>query len=152
MIEFVLSRVWMVIAGLAMIAVVLAAFNGLDQGVRDGADIEGAKALVGVIEEMSTVHGPAELRVQVDELLMGKGTFLEVRPGSVWVHGPDHARAVTCPTAIVLIDGGDVTDKLVLRSGDLVAVRTDGSEVQLEKVFTTSLTASVNLAHSSSVL
>ena len=71
MIEFVLSRAWMVIAGLAMTAVVLAAFNGLDKGVHDGVNLEAAEALTGVIEEMGTVRGSAEIRIPVDDLYNG---------------------------------------------------------------------------------
>jgi hypothetical protein len=132
--------------------VVLAAFNGLDKGVHDGVNLEAAEALTGVIEEMGTVRGSAEIRIPVDDLIIGTGTVLEVRPGSVWVRGPDQARAVNSPTVVVLIDGGNPTDRLTLRPGDTVAVRTDGREVQVEKVSATSLTASTNLRHSSGVL
>jgi RsiW-degrading membrane proteinase PrsW (M82 family) len=57
MIEFVMSRVWMVIVGLAMAAVILAAFGGLNENIADSRSMAGAEAIAGIIDDLEDEEG-----------------------------------------------------------------------------------------------
>ena len=134
--EFVLSRVWMVIAGLAITVVLLAAFAGLDRDISDQEGQEGARTLARMIDALEDEGGSAEMRIEVDEVIAGQGTTLIVRPGSIWVEDGRTSEAVACSGSIVLLDDGHRVDSLQLTRGDVVVIRSSAGQVQLEKVST----------------
>jgi len=134
MMEFVLSRVWMVIAGLAITAVLLAVFAGLDHSISDQEGQAGARTLARMIDALEDEGGSAEMRVEVDELITGQGTSLVVRPGSIWIEDGRTSEAVACSGSIVLFDDGHRVDSLQLARGDVVIIRSSAGQVQLEKV------------------
>ncbi|MBI0584678.1 MAG: hypothetical protein ISF22_10700 [Methanomassiliicoccus sp.] len=153
MIEFVMSRVWMVIAGVAVMAVIVASFAGLDRNVQREVEMEGAETLAAVMNELAAWEGQGETRVEVDGLLIEREATIMICPGSIWVNGPSSSRAVGCATDLILVDGGRQVDSLELAHGDHVVIRTAGDGiVQLEKVSATARTAETNLSHSSAVL
>lgn len=136
MIEFVMSRVWMVIVGLAMAAVILAAFGGLNENIADSRSMAGAEAIAGIIDDLEDEEGSVELRIEIDEMIADRGTVLIIHPGSIWVQDEAGRRAVACSSDIVLLDGGQRVDELRLLSGDVVVIRASAGEIQLEKVST----------------
>jgi hypothetical protein len=151
MIEFILSRVWMIMAGIAVMVVIVAAFDGLQDHMTQEAFTDGAEVLSEMIDAMEQ-EGQGEVRVEMDALLSSSGTTMEVRPGSIWMHNGDQTRAVECPS-IQLVDRGVHVPSITLTRGDAVIIRsTNGGPVQVEKVSATALTPSTNLMHSSTVL
>ncbi len=156
MIEFVMSRVWLVIAGLAMAAAVLVAFTGLDDGTRDKAAMDGANALADLIEDLRVKGQIGEVRVDGRDVIFDDGHSLRVCNGSIWVQSGQEEHAVAGPRDLVLVEEGRAVDSLTIRPGDQLVLRSFmiGGKigVQLEKVDATSLTASTNSLHSSSVL
>lgn len=156
MIEFVMSRVWLVIAGLAMAGVVLVAFTGLDDGTRDRAAVDGANALADLTEELRTNGQVGEVRVDGRDVIFDDDYSLRVCNGSIWVQSGQKEHAVAGPRDLVLVEGNRTVDSLTIRRSDQLVVRsfmTGGKlGIQLEKLDATSLTASMNSLHSSSVL
>jgi hypothetical protein len=156
MIEFVMSRVWLVIAGLAMAAAVLVAFTGLDDGTRDRAAVDGANALADLIGDLRTNGQTGEVRIDGRDVIFANGYSLRVCNGSIWVQNGQTERAVVGPGDLVLVEGSHIVDTMTIRPLDQLVVRSflSGGKmgVQLEKVDATSLTASTNSLHSSSVL
>ena len=75
MMEFVLSRVWMVIAGLAVMAAILASFAGLNGSVERGMDREGVSALSSMVSDLQRSGATADLKVAMRDLLGGHGSF-----------------------------------------------------------------------------
>jgi succinylglutamate desuccinylase len=136
MMEFVLSRVWMVIAGLAVMAVLLAAFTGLNQGMEERSDIEGAYSLAGIIDRLEEEEGSVVMEVDLDRTIADTETYFVLCPGSIWVHSGGSAHAVTSSGKIVLFDNGVMVDSLRLEKGDRIVIRSSSGEVQVEKVST----------------
>lgn len=134
MMEFVMSRVWMVIAGLAITAVLLTVFAGLDRSITEQEGQEGARTLARMIDALEDEGGSAEMRLEIDEVIAGQGTTLVVRPGSLWVEDGRTSEAVACSSSIVLLDDGHRVDSLQLARGDVIVIRSSAGQVQLEKV------------------
>jgi len=134
-IEFVMSRVWMVVAGLAVAAVIMAAFGGLNDGIAEHRSMAGAGSIADLIEELEAEAGAAEMRVTMDGMI-ADGETIVIHPGSIWVQGDGRSRAVACSSNIILFDNGRTVDELRLASGDVIVVRASSGTVQLEKVST----------------
>ena len=136
MIEFVMSRVWMVVAGLAVAAAVLVAFGGLNDSITEHRSTAGAGSIADLIDELEAEDGAAEMRVAVDRMIADRGTALVIYPGSIWVQSDGQSRAVACSSNIALLDNGQRVDELRLGSGDVIVIRASSGTVQLEKVST----------------
>jgi hypothetical protein len=156
MIEFVMSRVWLVIAGLAVAGVVVLSFTGLDDGARDKVAVDGANTLGGLIEELQNNGQTGEVRVDGQDILFDDDHTLRVCNGSIWVQSGSREHAIDGPRDLVLVEGHRDVDGLTIQRSDQIILRSfmvNGQiVVQLEKVDATSLTASTNSLHSSSVL
>ena len=136
MMEFVLSRVWMVVAGLAVMAVLLAAFAGLNQGIEDRSEIEGAESLAGMIDRLEGEEGSVAIMVDLDRTITDPETCFVLNPGSIWVHGGGSAHAVAVSEDVILFDNGSKVDSLRLEKDDHIVIRSTSGEVQVEKVST----------------
>ena len=136
MIEFVMSRVWMVIAGLAVAVVILAAFGGLNDSIAQSRNMTGAESIAEVIAELEAGDGTAEMSITIDRMIADKGDVILIHPGSIWVLGGGKGRAVACSPDIALLDNGQRVDELRLGCGDVIIIRAFSGQVQLEKVST----------------
>jgi len=156
MLEFITSRVWMIIAGLVLAGAIMGAFNGLDRQTVDQAALDRASSLGDVIEEMRWTGQTGEVRIDARTLLVDKSHSLVVNDGSIWVRSGGRSTAVDGPSGLVLLDDGTDVKELIVTWSDTVilSARAPGGTivVQVEKVDATSFTASTNLLHSSSVL
>lgn len=157
MMELVMSRVWMVIAGLVLAGVVLSSFGALDDRTREAAELEGARALASTVEALGSNGQEGALTIIVDDILPDGHRSLTIYEGSIWIGAGPSAMAVTIPHGAVLMADEERVESLTLMAGDLLIARSyldpDGNRaVQLEKVSATNFTASTNLLHSFSVL
>lgn len=157
MMELVMSRVWMVIAGTVLAGVVMAAFSGLDERTENAVTMEGASTLARTIISLSSGEHEGVVVIEADDILPAGHRHLTICDGSIWIVEGPSARAVVIPLGTILLDGEARTDRLMVVAGDVLIIRsctsTEGSRtVQLEKVSATNLTASTNLLHSSAVL
>lgn len=154
--ELIMSRVWLVIAGVMVTGAVLFSFGALDDHSRDAAEMEGAESLARSIGHLSSDVSEGTLVFEAKDLLPPNGDPLRVYNGSIWVGEGTSARAVDIGSPIALISDGERVDHLIVHSDDLLIIRStgalEGREVQLEKVSATNLTVSTNFLHSSSVL
>jgi hypothetical protein len=123
MIEFVMSRVWLIIAGLAVVAVVLATFAGLDAGTRDRGAADGANALADLMEGLRTSGQVGEVQVDGRDLLFDDGHSLRVCNGSIWVKAGSKERAVEGPQDILLVEGNRCVDVLTIQRSDRLILR-----------------------------
>lgn len=136
MMEFVLSRVWMVMVGLAFMAVIVAAFAGLDQRMMERSDAEGAEALAGIIRDMGHEEGYVEMEIDLHRTIASPETELTICPGSIWIQKEGIGRAVACSSDIDLFDNGKRVDSLHVARDDRLVIRSSSGQVQLEKVST----------------
>jgi len=156
MMELIMSRVWLVIAGLMMTGAVLYSFGVLDDNERNASEMVGAEALASSIEALSTSVHEGMVMFEAKDLLPNGGDPLRVYNGSIWVGDGATAQAVNMAAPVVLFSDGDRVSDIIVHSDDVLILRSIGAlserEVQLEKVSATNLMVSTNLLHSSSVL
>ncbi|KQM11290.1 hypothetical protein AOA80_09020 [Methanomassiliicoccales archaeon RumEn M1] len=155
MMEFFLSKLWMIIAGLAVMGAILASFGALDdRTVEEGLMAEMASTS-NILEEMNGCPVGTMVRIVPD---LPSEAVLRIGNGSLWLvrGGPDimveiHSEVVAMEGGLVVpyveaAPGGAFIASRAEQNGTLVTV------VQLEKTELSSLTASTNLRASSSVL
>lgn len=130
MMEFVLSRVWMVIAGLAVMAAILASFAGLNGSVERGMDREGASALSSMVSDLQRSGATADLKVEMRDLLGGHGSF------SIKRWGIDAGGSAAFHNMVALIEGGREVEAMEVGPSDALMLRSVRGEVQLEKIST----------------
>lgn len=130
MMEFVLSRVWMVIAGLAVMAAILASFAGLNGSVERGMDREGASALSSMVSDLQRSGATADLKVEMRDLLGGHGSF------SIKRWGIDAGGSAAFHNMVTLIEGGREVEAMEVGPSDALMLRSVRGEVQLEKIST----------------
>ncbi len=156
MMELIMSRFWLVIAGMMVTGALLFSFGALDDRSRDAAEMEGAESLARSIEALSSDVCEGTLMLEAKDLLPASGDPLRVYDGSIWIGEGASARAVDIGSSIVLISDGDQVDHLIIYSDDVLSIRSCGPlevrVVQLEKVSATNLMVSTNFLHSSFVL
>ncbi len=156
MMELIMSRVWLVIAGLMVTGAVLYSFGALDDRGRSASEMEGAKSLARSIEVLRTDVCEGTLVFEAKDLLPAGGDALRVFNGSIWIGEGRTARAIDMSSPVVLISDGVRVDQLIIHEGDSLTVRSFGTleerKVQLEKVSAMNLTVSTNFLHSSFVL
>jgi hypothetical protein len=133
MIEFVLSRVWMVMAGLSVMVVVLAAFGGLDRSVERDADLAGASSLSAAVSDLQREGSTGELRVELNGVMSGEASYTIYRWG-IEVRGAGHGDEFL--DMVTLLDGAPV-DRLEVGPSDVLVIRAWSGQVQVEKVSTT---------------
>lgn len=156
MMELIMSRVWLVIAGMMMTGAVLYSFGALNDNDRYASEMEGAEALARSIESLGTSVPEGTVVFEAKDLLPAGGGPLRVYNGSIWIGERATARAVDLPTPVVLISDGARVDHLIVDGGDVLIIRSIGTleerVVQLEKVSAMNLMVSTNVLHSSFVL
>jgi hypothetical protein len=130
MMEFVLSRVWAIIAGLVVMAAIMTSFAGLNGSIERGMDHEGASALSSMVSDLQRSGATADLKVEMREMMRGHGPWTFERWG---VHA---GGAVTFHDLVTLIEGGREVGTMEVGPGDALMVRSVSGEVQLEKIST----------------
>jgi hypothetical protein len=133
MMEFVLSRAWMVIAGLAVTAVILAAFSGLNGSVEREADLEGASALSEMISELQSKEDSLELRIDLGRIMLDQESTYLVREWGIELVENGYSRVAGTYNQISLIEDGRPVDCLHVGSKDILMIRSSSGEVQVEK-------------------
>ena len=155
MMEFLLSKLWLVIAGLALMAVVLASFGSLDDRMAEGDLSRAMAATSNVLSEMETCPLGTTVRLTPE---MPSGSTMRIGNGTLWLVRDGNDLMLSCPAQVVAIENGRVVSFIEASPGmSITATRAavDGTivtVVQLEKTELSSSTASTNLLVSSSVL
>ena len=162
MMEFVLSKLSLVVLGI----VIVASFSGMFGGLDERTELRSARDCVShvaeVFEKIASSNEEVECRLVMSELLPSKDCRLEVAEGSLWLIWRD----LRCPAEVsqefVLLDeiNGSATqvEKLSCGYGDELIIESrpvgDGRalSVHMENVSTSTLTAFTNLSHSDIVL
>jgi hypothetical protein len=156
MMDLIMSRVWLVIAGLMVTAAVLYSFGAMDDRSRNASEMEGAESLASSIEALSKDVYEGTLTFEAKDLLPAGGEPLRVFNGSIWIGEGTTARAVDISSPLVLISDGVRVDHLIVHGGDVLTIRSIGTpeerEVHLEKVSAMNLMVSTNFRQSSFVL
>jgi hypothetical protein len=154
MMEFVLSKVWLFIGGLTLLAVVLASFGSLNSNLQEDRDVEAAEGFSDVVQKMASAPG-CRMSFSGDEVVP-EGARFTFQAGAIIAERGGHQRIVPVPIDVELIEGGRPVESLAIGRADVILLRSvegpEGTIVQLEKVDATALTASTNLLLSSSVL
>lgn len=157
MLEFFLSKMWLFLAGFALIGAVTSAFTQLNGDMVREDMTEVVADLSEAIEGVNGSPRGTTLTVRMDSLL-GPDRTAVVTNGSVWVEWSRGRVAAECSAEVVLLDGEATVDRLAIGLRDRLILTKSVVEgrsvtvVQLEKVETISLTTSTSLLASSSVL
>lgn len=155
MTEFLLSKLWMVIAGLAVMAAVMASFGSLDDRTAENGLKAEMASTSNILEELSSCPVGTTVRIAPD---IPADSVLRVGNGSLWLvrDGPDLLMPIR--SEVIAMEGGVAVPYIEARPGDLFSatrMEINGARstvVQLEKTELSSFTASTNLRASSSVL
>lgn len=154
MLEFLLSKLWMFIAGTAAIAVVLAAFGGLNGSLAEEGTRSAVEDVSGTLAELGSCPVGTTVRLAPD---LAPGTVIRVGSGAVWLVRDGGDLMVTGPTVVPRQDGHPAAYVEAGPDDTIVAQRllVDGKTVtvvQVEKAAASSSTAATNRLASSSVL
>lgn len=154
MMEFLLSKLWLFLAGAAVLAVTVAAFGSLHDAFAE----EGTRAAVdevrSVLAELDGCPPGTLVRLAPD---LPSGSALRVGNGTVWLVREGADIGLAGPAVVALRDGSAVA-YIEARPGDVMVAerRTAGDSVvtfvQLEKAAASSSTALTNLWASASLL
>ena len=155
MIEFFLSKIWMIMAGLAVMAVVMAAFGSLDDRTAEDDLRTELASVSNIMEELHSCPVGTTVRIVPH---LPPDSVLRVGNGSLWLvrDGPDVLLPIR--SEVVAMEDGIAVPYVEAHSGgSFLAFRavlngTQVTVVQLEKTELSSVTASTNLRASSSVL
>ncbi len=151
MIEFILSKVVLISAGLVLIAMACSVFAQLDAGIVDHAAVKEAEGVADLLFQMDSALPTSRCRLVIGDLDLPSNSQVELANGSVWVRWPGGVVAAEGPRNLV-IDG---QSQMVLHEDDVLVVESiflDGKKcllLQSEKVDAISCIASTNLLHSS---
>lgn len=155
MMEFLLSKLWMIIAGLAVMAAVLASFGSLDDRTAEGDTMNALAATGDVLSEMESCPIGTTVRLSPE---IPSGSALRIGNGSVWLVREGNDLMISCSAKVTALENGEVIPFVEALPGQsITATRAsvDGTVVtvvQLEKTELSSSTAATNLFVSSSVL
>ncbi|MDW5563485.1 MAG: hypothetical protein SA339_09690 [Methanomassiliicoccus sp.] len=136
MMEFVMSRVWMVIAGLAVLTVIMAAFAGLDRKAEEAVDMEGASTLSSVISDLQRNEATAEMAVDMGAMISDQQVTFSISTGTIEINEGRRRGIAGFYEAVTLIIDGQAVDRLEVGRDDVLLIRSSAGKVQLEKVST----------------
>ena len=145
MMEFFLSKVWLFVCGIAVTAVLVMAFTGLDHNVSDSESQRRVDQLADVIDsaaDFPDVH----LAVEISDYLPDADSAMRISNGYVsLVHG-NVLRHAALHREMEIFDGlGFMVENCTLAHGDRLMLSNDRSNkvlhVQVAKERTVSLTA-----------
>jgi hypothetical protein len=146
MMEFFLSKVWLFICGIAVTAVLVTAFSGLDHSVADGECQRRADQIAEIIDSaavMSDVH----ITMQASDYLPYPDSYFMITDGYVSLARDGELRHSALHSDITLIGAnGTAVRDCTLVHGDILVLSKDRStnaclRVQVAKERTVSLTA-----------
>ena len=155
MMEFLLSKLWMVITGLAVMAAVVAAFGSLDDRTAEGGLKTEMASTSNILEELSGSPVGTTVRIAPD---IPADSVLRVGNGSLWLVRGGSDLLMPIRSEVIAMEGNVAVPYIEARPGDsFSATRMEingmrSTVVQLEKTELSSFTASTNLCASSSVL
>jgi hypothetical protein len=160
--EFVLSKLLLVVLGVAIIASFAGMFGGLDERTELRSAKDCVSRLAEVFNRISSSNGVAECRLVMSEMLPSKDCRLEIARGSLWLIWND----LRCPAEIsqefALVEEVNSStmqaERLSCGYGDVLIVESHFIRdkrmlsVHIENVSTSTLIAFTNLSHSEIVL
>ena len=147
MMEFFLSKVWLFVCGIAVTAVLVLAFSGMDHSVTDGETQRRVAQLAQVLDSVSDSPGHLCMMVPVADYLQDGRSVVVISHGYVSIQtGADRCYAPLHAAIVLTDDNGTASDNCTLVHGDVLIVQKDpakkgGLSVQVAKERTVPLTA-----------
>jgi hypothetical protein len=147
MIEFFLSKVWLFVCGIAVTAVLVMAFSGMDQSVTDDETQRRATQFADVLDSVADSAGSVQMKISVADYLPDQWSvvclsngYLSMQTGAEKRYAPLHA------TMVISDQNGPISGKCQRAAGDVLVVHNDPAKkgcisVQVAKERTTSLIA-----------
>ena len=104
MMEFFLSKVWLFICGIAVTAVLVMAFSGMDHSVTDDEAQRRVTQLAGILDSVSFSPNSVNLTITVDDFLPEDGSVVLMGEGYVTVESGTERRYAALHTTIIMND------------------------------------------------
>ncbi|MGD0817750.1 MAG: hypothetical protein ABR986_05050 [Methanomassiliicoccales archaeon] len=147
MMEFFLSKVWLFVCGIAITAVLVLAFSGMDHSVNDDEAQRRVAQLADVLDSVSESPNNVQMTITVSDYLPEGRSVIMISEGFVSLESGIERRYAPLHSATILTDcNGIIAEDLTLVHGDLLLVHKDPARkghirVQVAKDRTVSLTA-----------
>lgn len=147
MMEFFLSKVWLFVCGLAVTAVLVLAFSGLDHSVATDEAQRRVSQMADVLDSVSISTSGLNVTIEVADFLPDPDSVAKISKGYVCIGAGPERRYASLHTDIILTDpDGDVMENCTLVHGDRLNVHKDPAkrsliDVHVAKERTVSLTA-----------
>jgi hypothetical protein len=146
MMEFFLSKMWLFVCGIAVTAVLVMAFSGMDHAVSGTEAQHRVVQMAEVLDSLSD-SSAVQMRIAVSDYLPEAGSTIRISQGYLGlVTGNERCYASLHSTIILTGIDGVVTGNVTLVHGDVLIVHREMSQkgcilVQVAKERTVSLTA-----------
>ncbi len=147
MMEFFLSKVWLFVCGLAVTAVLVLAFSGMDHSVASDEVQRRVSQLADTLDSVSYSPNGMNVTISMDDFLPDPGSVAKISTGYVCIGSGTERRYAPLHASMMLTDRtGSVVDNCTLVHGDLLVVHKDLAKrslvhVQVAKERTVSFTA-----------
>ncbi len=146
MMEFFLSKVWLFVCGIAVTAVLVMAFSGMDHAVTDDEVQQRATQLAAVLDSVSDSPDNVQMTISVADFLPDVDSVASIKNGYVSIESGTGKRYAPLHSATSFIDDNALADgNCTIVYGDLLIVHKDPSQdriiIQVAKERTVSLTA-----------
>ena len=147
MMEFFLSKVWLFICGIAVTAVLVLAFSGMDHSVTDDEAQRRVSQLADILDSVSFSPNSLNMTITVGDFLPEDRSVVLIAKGYVTIESGTERRYATLHSTIIINDwNGTISENCVLVHGDRMLVHKDPVKkgllhVQVAKERTVSLTA-----------
>jgi hypothetical protein len=147
MMEFFLSKVWLFVSGLAVTAVLVLAFSGMDHSVAIDEVQRRVSQLADTLDSVSYSPNGMNVTIAVDDFLPEPGSVAKISKGYVYIGSGTERRYAPLHASMAITDRtGSVVDNCTLVHGDLLFVHKDLAirslvQVQVAKERTVSFTA-----------
>ena len=146
MMEFFLSKVWLFVCGIAVTAVLVMAFSGMDHAVTGNEAQRRVVQMADVLDSLP-ISSKVQMSIAVSDYLPEAGSRMNISPGFLsLVTGSERCYASLHSTIILTGFDGSVVGNVTLVHGDVLLVHRDLAKkgclsVQVAKDRTVSLTA-----------
>ena len=147
MMEFFLSKIWLFVCGIAVTAVLVLAFSGMDHSVTNDEAQRRVSQLADVLDSVSCSTSDVNITIAVTDFLPQDSSVARIANGYVSVESGAERQYAALHSTIVLTDrSGTVAANCTLVHGDLLLDEQDLAkkgliDVQVAKERTVSLTA-----------
>jgi hypothetical protein len=147
MMEFFLSKIWLFVCGIAVTAVLVMAFSGMDRSVADDEAQQRVVQMADVLDSVSDSPNNVQMTIAVADFLPEDRSVFQLSEGYVCiVSGDERSYAPLHSTVIITDSNGNVKENFTLVHDDILLVHKDLAKkgivhVQVAKERTVSLTA-----------